>query len=822
MRISRRPVPYVAILLFLLGAPAHADDWRAPLVPVDFTHVKFADTFWAPRIQTTVTHTLERNLEQCESTGRLRNFDLAAACIHADAAGEPRPADAKYEGYFFNDSDVYKVLEGASFALFHRRDADLDRRVDAIITRIAAAQQPDGYLNAYFTLDTREGHWTNTKDKHELYCAGHLIEAAVAHFQMTGKRNLLDIAVKVADHICATFGPGKNPNPSGHEEIELALVKLSDLFRSGQSSPACGNQYIQTFEELKPDEGRAERYLAMARFFVNQRGNAQGRKLYGEYAQDQIPVRDQAEVVGHAVRAMYLYSGVTDLAARLTNTGYEPALDRVWTDLTERKLYVTGGIGPSANNEGFTVAYDLPNDTAYAETCAAIGLVLWSGRMGLLKHDARYYDVLERALYNGVLSGISLSGEEFFYVNPLASRGNDRRQPWFGCACCPPNLLRLLASVGGFFYSTSDNEIYVNLYAAGKARVVPKKLGEVTITQETRYPWDGRVKITAAPHLSPTVTLNLRIPGWCTTPPKVLVSGKELKDPVIERGYLRVTLDAGPEKWVELDFRMPVQRILANPKVKSNIGRVALQRGPLLYCLEDADHPESVRTLAIPRESKLQAEYFSDVLGGVSLVTGISFVQEPASWKGRLYQAAPATRLVDFTAVPYYAWANRKSGNMVVWVPESVTQADAPLPRGVTASASFCSADGSTTALLDGLEPASSDDHSIPRLAWWPHKGDVQWVQYDFDSPRRISSSDVYWFSDEKQHGECRVPAAWRLLVRDGEEWKPVKNPTEYGVHANEFNHVTFEPVTTNAVRLEATLPEKMSSGILEWRVEGD
>lgn len=808
------------MLLGWTALASAAEDWRAPLTPTPFTSVKFTDQFWAPRIQTTVTRTLEHNLAQCEETGRLRNLDLAAACISADAAGRPRPADAKYEGYFFNDSDVFKAIEGASYALFHRRDAELAARLDALVARIAAAQQADGYLNSYFTVVTDEPRWTNTRDKHELYCAGHLIEAGVAHFSMTGKRELLDVAVKLADHVNATFGPGKNPNPCGHQEIELALIRLSDLFRTGLQAPACGNQYVADFDALRADEARAERYLSLARFFINQRGNKDGRELYGEYAQDHLPLRAQTEIVGHAVRAMYFCAAATDLAARLPDTGYPPALQRVWDDLIQKKMYVTGGIGSSSHNEGFTVAYDLPNDTAYAETCAAIGLVLWSGRMGLLQRDARCYDVLEQALYNGVLSGVSLGGDKFFYVNPLGSRGGER-QRWYACACCPPNILRFLASVGGYMYATSDDEIYVNLYARSEARVTPSKKGAVTITQETRYPWDGKVTLTALPYLSPEITLNLRIPGWCTSVPKITVMGEELKHPIVERGYLRVVLGPSEKpKTIELDFRMPVQRILANPKVKPNAGRVALRRGPLVYCLEDADNPVSVRSLAVPRESKLQAEYFSDVLGGVALVTGVSYMQEPLRWGGTLYEAAPKSQLVDFIAIPYYAWANRKPGNMVVWLPESVLGAEAPPPAGVVASASFCAARDNPAALLDALEPTASDDHSIPRMTWWPRKGDTQWAQYDFDEPRRISSSQVYWFSDEAQHGECRVPASWRLLVREGDQWRAVRNPTEYGRALDRFNPVTFEPETTRAVRLEVTLPEKMSSGVLEWRVE--
>src|SRR5262249_4445787 len=376
------------------------------LTAVPFQDVRIEDAFWGPRIKTVRTATVEANLQQCEVTGRIKNFAIAGTL-----------EDGKHEGALYNDSDVYKVIEGIACVLADKRDADLEKRTDAIIGKIAAAQQPDGYLNTYYTLVEPKKRWQNIAHGHELYCAGHLIEAAVAYHQATGKCKLLDVARKFADHICDTFNPKKRIEVCGHEEIELALVKL----------------YHAT---------KDKRYLEQAKFFIDMRGRADRRKkLFGEYAQDHKPVREQKEVVGHAVRAMYLYAGMADVAGLTGDKGLLAALEKIWHDVVDRKMYVTGGIGPSAHNEGFTVPYDLPNDSAYAETCAAIGMALWNHRMFLMSGGGKYADVLEREVYNGLLSGVSLDGDRFFYVNPLGSKGKHHRVPWFDCSCCPTNLV---------------------------------------------------------------------------------------------------------------------------------------------------------------------------------------------------------------------------------------------------------------------------------------------------------------------------------------------------------------------------------------------
>ena len=752
------------------------------LSAVPLTDVRIDDVFWAPRQRVTREKTLPHNFKMCEETGRIDHFVKAAGRM-----------EGKFEGYFFNDSDVYKVLEGAAYALMLERDPELERYVDEVIAKIAAAQEPNGYLNTYFALTDAEERWSNLRVRHELYCAGHLIEAAVAHYQATGQRTLLDVAVKFADLIDSLFGPDNRHDIPGHEEIELALVKLARL--TGE-----------------------ERYNKLAEFFIEQRGRAEQRDLYGDYCQDHLPVREQSEIAGHAVRAMYLCSGVADIAALTGDQGYIDAMDRIWEDVVQRKMYITGGIGPSAHNEGFTVPYDLPNDTAYAETCASIGMILWNHRLNLLHGDARYADVLEQVLYNGFLSGISLDGVKFFYTNPLGSKGNHHRRGWYNCACCPPNALRLLLSLGGYVYAHSDDAIYVNLYVNSSAKI-PVAGTTVTLRQETQYPWDGKVRIMVDPAESAEFEICLRIPGWSRYVTTGLDDGRTPARTILHDGYARIQ-----RKWkrgdvANLDLPMPIRRIAANPRVRANTGKVALQRGPLVYCLEAADNGGHVRNLTLPRNARLRAQHRPDLLGRVTVIRGTALATGNEGWDDDLYRHAAEAESADFVAIPYYAWDNRAAGEMVVWLPESPLLLEPPPVRWVTASASHCWQADTLLALHDRQEPESSNDHGIPRFTWWPRRGSQEWVQYDFDHPRRVSSVEVYWFDDEAAGGGCRVPASWRLFCREGENWREVQGAADYGAELDRFNRVSFTPVETTGLKIEVQLQGKYSGGILEWRV---
>jgi DUF1680 family protein len=781
------PALLPVLLAALAAGPAAADPPKAPtqaLTAVPFPDVHIQDAFWGPRQRINQTATIEANLRQCEQTGRIANFAVA---------GKLRPG--KHQGALYNDSDVYKVIEGIAYTLTVRRDPALEKRTDAIIDLIAAAQQPDGYLDTYYTLVEPKNRWKNIIHGHELYCAGHLMEAAVAYHQATGKRKLLGVARKLADHICNTFGPGRKVDASGHEEIELALVKL----------------YRATGDE---------RYLKQARFFLDVRGRADLRKLFGEYAQDHKPVREQREVTGHAVRAMYLYCGMADVAALTGDRQLMTALESIWHDVVDRKMYVTGGIGPSASNEGFTVPYDLPNDSAYAETCAAVGMALWNHRMFLMTGEAKYADVLERVVYNGLLSGVSLAGDRFFYVNPLGSKGKHHRQEWFDCACCPDNVLRYVAGIGDRVYAHRDNRIYTVLYM-GNTATIPLKDGKVKLVQETKYPWDGTVTIRVEPEKDFRFEMYLRVPAWCKQPgPGALSVNGGFVAADLAGGFFHIGRTWKKGDVIRLELPMPVERVHADPHVKADIGRVALQRGPVVYCLEGVDNSSHPRGFVLPKTARLTASFEKDLLGGVVVVRGEA-LQVSRGKDGKL-----VTRPVKFQAVPYSTWDNRAPGEMVVWLPERPELAEVAgetgvLSRGVRLTASHVNPTDTLLALNDGILPKSSKDHTLPRMTWWDHQGTTEWVAYEFPEPRRLASAAVYWF-DDTGIGRCRVPASWRLLYRVGNGWREVRlaGGSTYGTALDRFNAVNFDPVTTPALRLEVRLRPGFSGGILEWRVD--
>lgn len=623
------------------------------LTPVPFTHVTINDDFWAPKIAINRSVTIPAEYRMCEDTGRIASFDL-----------KWRPGDAN-PPHIFWDSDVAKWIEAASYSLATHPDEQLDQLLDTVIARIAYAQQSDGYLNTHYIQVEPVNRWTNLRDNHELYCAGHMIEAAVAHFTVTGKRTLLDVMCRYADYINSVFGveAGKRRGYPGHEEIELALVKL--YHATGQ-----------------------QRYLDLAAYFVNERGrqpyyyDLEARER-GEdpdtfwattyaYMQAHIPVREQDEVVGHAVRAMYLYSAMTDIAYETGDDQLLTACQRIWDDICTKRMYLTGGIGPSRSNEGFTTPYDLPDETAYAETCAAVGLVFWNHRMLQFNGDGKYADVMERALYNGTISGVSLDGRRFFYENPLASSGAHHRREWFDCACCPPNIARLIASMGGYVYSQSETGAWVHLYVQGEGKL---QVGDtnVVIKQATHYPWDGLVRFTIQPAELTRFTLHLRIPGWCQKFTVRVNSENQTQWEQLEGGYLHIDRQWTPGDTVQLDLDMPVQYVVANPKVQQMLGRVAIQRGPIVYCAETADNADTlldrvwINRVASAEES-FTPIWESDLLGGVSVLRGTAFIDEQSPWENNLYRyVSPVHNPITLTLIPYYAWDNRPAGEMRVW-----------------------------------------------------------------------------------------------------------------------------------------------------------
>ncbi|HJN66698.1 MAG TPA: glycoside hydrolase family 127 protein [Pirellulales bacterium] len=592
--------------------------------------VRLNDEFWAPRIKTCRDIVLPYCFETCETTGRIENFVKAAK------------KEGKFKGIWFNDSDVHKVIDGAAYSLRLHPDPKLDKMTDEVIAKIAAAQQDDGYLLCYFILGDASKRFEHIHKpaRHELYTMGHLIEAGAVHYEMTGKRNFVDVAIKAADNVDSIFGPGKRMEVPEHQEMELALIRL----------------YRVTGEK---------RYLNLAKHFIDQRGNAEGHKLYDYYSQDHKPVREQTEAVGHAVRAMYNCMGMLDLYAETGDEQLLAACKRIWQSATHRRMYVTGGVGAIRFGEAFGKDYELPNATAYAETCAQIGLIHFARRMFMIEPDGEYIDVMERTLYNAFLSGLSLSGNKFFYQNRLAAKGDYHRKPWYDCACCPSNIIRVYPRLGQFVYALGKSVVYVNLYAAGTGKIsVDGK--QVVLKQETRYPWDGSVVLTVTPPKPQKFDICLRIPGWCRenkTPgalyvgseskakPTLKINGKQVSLDKLEKGYARISREWKAGDKIELDLPMSIRRMQAHPEVKADAGRVALQRGPIVYCVEAADNGGRVSHLSLPADAKLTAEHRPNMLGGVTVI------------KGKVGRH-------DLLAVPYYAWDNRQSGEMAVWLKE--------------------------------------------------------------------------------------------------------------------------------------------------------
>jgi uncharacterized protein len=644
------------------------DTPRRNYAPLPLTSVSIDDGFWGRRQQINRDRTIAHIYRQCKITGRIDAFRTDWA-PDEETTRRQRPWGGT--PVMFWDSDVAKWIEAASYVLATHPDPQLDALLDQVIDLIARRQLPDGYLNTWFITVDPEHRFMNLRDCHELYDAGHLIEAAVAHYQATGKRTLLDVMCRYADLIGDTFGAeaGKRRGYCGHPEIELALVRL----------------YHATGER---------RYLDMSRYFVDERGRQphyydQEARARGddpanfwarsyEYNQSHRPVREQDQVVGHAVRAAYLYSAMADLAAEDGDAALLAACERLWQHLITKRMYVMGGIGTSKQNEGFTSDYDLPNESAYAETCAAIALVFWAQRMLQIDCDRRYADVLELALYNAVLSGSSLDGTRFFYDNPLASDGSHHRQEWFTCPCCPPNLARIFASLGAYIYAQGADEAVVHLYVQSAARF---ELGgqAVTLRQETNYPWDETVALRVSTPGPATFGLRLRVPAWCRAP-RLIVNGvaQDLAG-ALEGGYACIRRTWQDGDVVTLELPMPAERVYAHPEIRADVGSAALRRGPIVYCLEQTDHNVPLQRILLPANTDLTAHFEPELLGGVVVLEGDATALSDSGWDDTLYRATPPeAQPCRIRAIPYYAWDHRAPGPMTVWVHE---QPAAPSPR---------------------------------------------------------------------------------------------------------------------------------------------
>ncbi len=783
---------------------------KEPIAEVPFTQVRLNDSFWTPRIETNRTVSIPSAFRECEKNGRFDNFAIAGGLMKGEHRGD----------FSFDDTDPYKIIEGASYSLAVHYDPQLDAYLDSVITLIAAAQEPDGYLTTCVTNRcTRLSGWWGSKrwekiNSHELYNSGHLYEAAVAHYRATGKRTLLDVAMKNADLVCQVFGPneGQKHVPSGHPIIEMALAKLYKV--SGK-----------------------EEYLRTAHYFIEETGRGTDGHRLNAYSQDHKPILEQEEIVGHAVRAGYLYSGVADVASLTGDTAYFQALTRIWENMAGRKLYITGGIGSRAQGEGFGPEYELHNHTAYCETCASIANVYWNHRMFLATGDSKYEEVLERALYNGVISGVSLSGDRFFYDNPLESMGQHERQAWFGCACCPGNITRFMASVPNYMYATQGDDIFVNLYIKGEANIETIK-NKVGIEQNTKYPWEENITLVITPQISKRFTLYLRIPGWVQGKPtptdlysytqkpepySITVNGKKT-DYDVEKGYAVINRKWREGDTVGLHFPMSVQRVSARNEVEDNRGKMSIERGPIVYCIEDKDQADgTVFNKFIPDHTPITAIYEEDLLNGVVTLSGQAKV---INQNGSTYE-------VPFKAIPYSTWNNRGTSQMAVWIPTDA-EAARPEPQPTIASKARTlmlqapiQKDAPESAAIetwawgvnDQWEPLRSSDTSKPYHYWWLKRGTLETLVYNFDRPYTVSAVDVYWLDFDHYDGNFRVPASWKLYYKKGAQWKEVEALSPYGTEKDTYNRLSFKPVKTTALKIAAQLQPGESGGIIEWKV---
>ena len=799
--IALAEIVMTVALLGLVGCTQKPIEDMSAIESIPFTSVHLDDQFWLPRIETNHKVTIPIAIEQSTISGRIKNFEIAGG----DASGH------FCSQYPFDDSDVFKIIEAASYSMQTTPDLVMDATIDSLIYKIQIAQEDDGYLYTMRTIEGDNSHdWIGTRWEkvhelsHELYNLGHLFEAAAAHYQATGKRSLLDVAIKAADMVDKEFGWGKRENFPGHQEVELGLVKL----------------YNVTGEK---------RYLDLAKFFLDVRGKVPGGD---EYNQSHAPVVEQTEGVGHAVRATYMYAAMADIAAKYNDESYNHANRAIWHDIVATKTYVTGGIGASGGNEGFNGHYNLPNMSAYCETCASVGMVIWNYRMFLADGDAKYYDVLERTLYNAFLSGVSLSGDRFFYPNVLESMGQHNRGKWFGCACCPPNVARLLPSIPGYIYSKSDASVYVNLFAQNNASFVFADQ-QLNIAQTTNYPWDGNVDIKVIPEKQTKFNLKIRIPGWAENSaiPENLytfaneasknviikVNGKKVKSSR-EKGYACLYRNWKAGDVITLELPMDIRIVKADDQVEADLNRVAIERGPIMYCAEWPDNNNgNVLSLMFDKTPVLESSFNHEMLNGVELIKT---------------QAREVTRGIDstfsysdaipVTLIPYYSWNNRGAGEMMVWLPTN-EKSVYPQPAPTIANKSIVTASKPSpalkVALTDQYQPLNSNDHTRPYYHWWPQNDSWEWVQYDFEKEETVSSSKVYWF-DDGPFGGCRIPTAWELEYKNGDNWLPVKTKMEYTITKDNWDILEFEPVITSGMRLKIKLPKEASSGIHEWAVQ--
>jgi len=785
---------FFTMLFFFTGCDRETSNGY-PITPVQPSSIEMRDNFWQPRLETFRSKTLPHVLEQCIETGRVENFVLAAG----QATGQ------QYGIYPFDDSDVFKLMEGISVWLSYHDDPSLERTLDSLIAIIAAAQEPDGYLytvrrNQPDWLERRSGkeRWSNLAWSHELYNAGHLYLAAAAHFEATGKLTLLNVAYRNADLIVRVFGPTGLNSPPGHQVIEMGLVALYRL--SGNNA-----------------------YLDLAKFFLDCRGRHEHRSSWGTYAQDHLPILEQTEAVGHAVRAAYMYAGMLDVSAFSGSREYARASLHLWENVVGKKIYLTGGLGAVGFGERFSENYDLPNLSAYQETCASIANIMWNHRLFLYTGHGKYLDVMERTLYNAFLAGISQSGDTFFYPNPLASRGYHERHSWFPCACCPTNVSRFFPAIPGLFYAFKDNIIYVNLFASSQARI-PAGNDTITLMQHSEYPWSGKVKLRIGIDRPVELELCIRIPGWAKNnalpselyrfldpsadPTKVEIN-KQAYDFKIEDGFIRLNRVWHEGDSLMIEFPMIPQKILAHQAVSSDSGRFALQYGPLVYCLESSDQETGhALPLSIAKDAPITGIHQRDLFNGVTIITS-------AGERSIFSRGIIATEPAEIRAIPYYLWANRGMSEMVVWIPAESRLSEPFQSPPLSTVAQTSSSGGSGILTVNDQKVGDRLQHGFI----WSDTNDTVWIRYDFPDEEEFSEVSVYWLTSG-QNPKLAVPLAWKVLALVEGEWHQVYNYAEpWGTDPDRFNRVIFETVRTRSLKLEARPTPGYQCGLVEWGV---
>jgi uncharacterized protein len=797
-------IPITSILILMAGCETkrHAPG-EYPIKPVPFTCVKLTDNFWAPRIKKNADVTIPIAFHYCETTGRVKNFEIAGGLD----TGKFQTINP------FDDSDVFKIIEGASYSLQTFPDPKLDAYLDALIYKIGLAQEDDGYLYTNRTIANMHGgaglhEWANKErwlndsiSSHELYNLGHLYEAAAAHYQATGKRSLLEIALKSANLVDKDFGWDREKVYPGHQVIEMGLIKL----------------YRVTGDK---------KYLDLARFFLDVRG-PEGQ----QYNQADLKPVDQTKAVGHAVRATYMYSGMADIAAIEGDSAYLNAITRLWENIVYGKIYLTGGIGATGGNEGFADPFVLPNMSAYCETCSSIGDIFFNHRLFLLHGQAKYIDILEKTLYNSMLSGVSLSADRFFYPNPLESNGQHQRSAWFGCACCPSNIVRFVPAIPGYVYAVTDDALYINLYVSNDATITLGK-NKIHVSQTADFPWNGKVEISLSTEKTMKFNIRLRIPGWAlneaipgglykftdqdTKPVKLLINGESTEFLQID-GYAVIRRKWKTGDRIEFDLPMPVRTVIADERITDDRDKMAVQRGPLIYCAEWPDNNSgNILNLMIRKDAAFTSEYVPSLLRGTQVIKTTG-----CQTKRTLDGKVETLKEEPLTLIPYALWNNRGAGQMKVWLPLSTRSTD-PLPAPTIAFRSKVRSSKITKSLQavnDQIEPLNSNDQSVLYFDWWPSKNTWEWVQYDFEKPLTISKTKVYWF-DDGPDGGCRIPDEWEILYLNGNIWEPVSTMSRYKVTKDEWNTLVFKPVVTQSVKIKVRLKRDFSAGIYEWIVE--